>query len=225
MQPNPVPVREQRLVHMRLILMRHAKAMQRDEHMYGDDSKRPLSKQGVKEHKRVSRMIRDMGISFDHILTSPFDRASETARITRKAYGMEEKPIECNELADDFTVDNLLKKLASFKDDETILLVGHEPYMSTFAASLLWPGHPMNIDFKKSGVMCISFSGRPEKGQGMLEYFLRPRLLKTLRRNRRGKWKERPYIEGGIMGPQKAAKKEKSDKKEEKKEKDEEDDD
>jgi len=185
--------------------MRHAKAMERDEHMFGDDSKRPLSKSGIKEHKRVSKFLRDMGVGFDHILTSPFDRAMETARITRKVFDADEKPIECKELSDEFSVDNVIKKISTFKTEETLLLVGHEPHMSTLAAALLWPGHPMGIDFKKSAVMCIRFDQYPEKGQGVLEYFIKPKLLRSLRKSRAGgggvgpKMKKEGIIEGAIM--------------------------
>jgi len=182
---------------MRLLLMRHAKAFPRDEHLFGDDRKRPLSRSGLREHKRVSRVLRRMGITFDHILTSPYDRALETARITRKVYAHEEKLIEVTELADDFSVDELLKKLSTYGPNETLLLVGHEPHMSTLAAALLWPGYPMSVDFKKSAIMSIRFNEHPEKGQGVLEFFLKPKLLKRLHRG--GKGRKDGLTEGAIM--------------------------
>ena len=185
--------------------MRHAKALSRDEHIFADDSKRPLSKAGIKEHKMVSKMLRKMGVCFDHILSSPYDRALETAQITKKVFEYDDRPVECKELSDDFSVDDVLKLVASYGPEETLLLVGHEPYMSTLASALLWPGHPMGVDFKKSAIMSIRFEEVPEKGQGILEFFLRPKLLKTLHKHRRGdsvpgpKIKKGGMIEGAIM--------------------------
>ncbi len=185
--------------------MRHAKALPRDEHLFADDSKRPLSKAGIKEQKMVSKMLRKMGVCYDHILTSPYERALETAQITKKVFEFDDRPIECKELSDDFSVDDVLKLVASYGHEETLLLVGHEPYMSTLASALLWPGHPMGVDFKKSAIMSIRFDEVPEKGQGILEFFLRPKLLKTLHKHRKGdsvpgpKMKKGGMIEGAIM--------------------------
>jgi phosphohistidine phosphatase len=190
---------------MRLLLMRHAKALPRDEHLFADDSKRPLSKAGIKEHKRVSKMLRKMGVCFDHILTSPYERAIETAMITKKVFDFEDTPIECKSLSDDFSVDDVLKLVGSYGPKETLLLVGHEPYMSTLASALLWPGHPMGVDFKKSAIMSVRFNEVPEKGQGILEFFLRPKLLMSLHKHRKGdsvpglKMKKNGMIEGAIM--------------------------
>jgi|GEM_PF-450836 len=194
--------------------MRHAKALPRDEHLFADDSKRPLSKAGIKEHKRISKMLRKMGVRFNHILSSPYERALETALITKKVFEFEDRPIECKELSDDFAVDDVLKLVASYGHDDTLLLVGHEPYMSTFASALLWPGHPMGVDFKKSAIMSIRFDEVPEKGQGVLEFFLMPKLLKSLHKHRKGdsvpgsKMKKNGMIEGAIMKePAKSGKK------------------
>lgn len=166
---------------MRLILMRHAKAMTRDPHIFRDDSLRPLSEKGIKEHKKISKVLLDMGVMFDRILTSPYKRAKETARITRKVYGSEEKMEKVDELADRFSVEGLLGRLQRYKVGETILLVGHEPHMGILANALLRPEMSMDIDFKKSGVMCIGFDKRPARGRGTLEYFLKPRLLRNLK--------------------------------------------
>jgi len=185
--------------------MRHAKALPRDEHLFADDSKRPLSKAGIKEHKRVSKMLRKMGVCFDHILTSPYERAMETAMITKKVFDFEDRPIECKSLSDEFSVDDVIKLVSSFGPEETLLIVGHEPYMSTLASALLWPGHPMGVDFKKSAIMSVRFNEVPEKGQGILEFFLRPKLLMSLHKHRKGdsvpglKMKKNGLIEGAIM--------------------------
>jgi phosphohistidine phosphatase len=160
--------------------MRHAKAMQRSLHIFPDDSVRPLSEDGKKEHERISDLLKRMGIEFDVMVTSPYERAKETAKITRKAYNFKEKPKKWDELADGFNVDALLSKLSEMDPDMAVLLVGHEPYMGMLANALLRIEGNVDIDFKKSGVMCISFRKQPKRGEGTLEYFLKPKLLRVL---------------------------------------------
>lgn len=165
---------------MKLLLMRHAKALPRDSHIFKDDSTRPLSDKGEKEHKQISKVMLEMGLTFDRILSSPYDRAKETAKITKKVFDIGEKMERSELLADRFSVMALIAHLKNYDQNETILLVGHEPDMSVLANALLRPGVPMSIDFKKSGIMGLSFSTYPDKGNGTLEFFLRPRLLRAL---------------------------------------------
>lgn len=171
---------------MRLLLMRHAKAYPRDPHIFKDDSERPLTEKGEKEHGQVSSIMKGMGISFDHILTSPYERARATAKITKKAYDFEGKLVKLDELADSFSVDALLYTLRKYRPESTLLLVGHEPYMSILVTALLRDEGQLEVDFKKSAVMSIAFTGPAARGQGTLEFFLRPKLLRVLKDNVKG---------------------------------------
>jgi phosphohistidine phosphatase len=157
--------------------------MSRDAHIFKDDSKRPLSGKGEVEHRMFSKMMKSMGITFDRMITSPFERAKATAKITRKVYKMDKRPTKSDYLADGFSVQGVITMLQDYSPDETILLVGHEPYMSTLANALLRPEMPMDIEFKKSALMSIDFYRFPERGQGTLEFFLVPRLFSALDKN------------------------------------------
>src|SRR3989304_5653367 len=65
-------------------------------------------------------------------------------------------------------------EIGDIRPDETIALVGHEPWMSELA-SLLLAGSSggLAIDFAKSGVMAIQTEGF-KAGAGTLVAFLRP---------------------------------------------------
>jgi hypothetical protein len=45
------------------------------------------------------------------------------------------------------------------------------------------PGSPSarSFEFKKGGVVCIAFEGRPSAGTGMLTAFVPPRVLRAMR--------------------------------------------
>jgi phosphohistidine phosphatase SixA len=63
-----------------------------------------------------------------------------------------------------------------------VVLVGHEPNLSTFlAVALSGDGARMKIEFKKGAAACLYFNGRIEPGRATLEWMLPPRVLRTLR--------------------------------------------
>ena len=70
---------------MNLYFLRHAKAHPRGP-KWRPDSKRPLTKEGEKKMVDVARGIKKLGIGFDLILTSPFERALRTAQIVVEVY-------------------------------------------------------------------------------------------------------------------------------------------
>ena len=65
---------------MELYLLRHAIAVER-EHFCGEDRERPLTPAGIKKMRRIARGMKAMKLSFDLILTSPYERAKDTAAL------------------------------------------------------------------------------------------------------------------------------------------------
>src|SRR5271168_3500570 len=70
---------------MNLYFLRHGKAQERGP-KWRPDSKRPLTKEGEKKTTEVARGMKRVGVSFDVILTSPFERALRTAQIVVEVY-------------------------------------------------------------------------------------------------------------------------------------------
>jgi phosphohistidine phosphatase len=160
---------------VRLLLIRHAQAAAQDAEAYPDDALRPLVPKGRKVQRRVSRTLVKRGLRPDRIFSSPWKRAWQTARIVADGTGVGRKRrIPCEALAAPPDLAELAIGVGAVRDDETIALVGHEPWMSGLAALLL-VGTPsgLAIDFPKSGVMGIEAPGF-EAGRGTLEFFLTP---------------------------------------------------
>ena len=68
---------------MILYVLRHAIAEERAL-WKGSESDRPLTKDGVKKMKRIAEGMKTLEVHVDWILTSPFRRAYDTARIAAK---------------------------------------------------------------------------------------------------------------------------------------------
>jgi phosphohistidine phosphatase len=165
---------------MEIILIRHAKAETRDPNSWPDDDQRPLTAEGRAEQRAAARAMKKMGIKFDFLVTSPLLRARETADIVAKAYRWSEPPQVADELGHDYAVGAVVKLLAKFPPDASVVLVGHEPDFSHLTGALVSKSGDLNIAVKKSGVVGIEFDGQAEAGKGELLFHLKPGHLRKL---------------------------------------------
>jgi phosphohistidine phosphatase len=159
---------------VKLLLIRHADAGERDPERWPDDTQRPLTGKGEKRHAKVARRLARKGCRPSLLLTSPWRRAWQTAEITAEELNSP-APIATDTLASPPSLGRIASAIGARKEDAVVLLVGHEPWMSELAARLL-TGQPngMNIDFPKSGVLGLSLE-QVKPGAATLEFFLRPK--------------------------------------------------
>ncbi|HTL51284.1 MAG TPA: phosphohistidine phosphatase SixA [Planctomycetota bacterium] len=157
---------------MRLYLLRHGRAVEKEE-FKGEDADRPLSKKGQKRTRAVIEQLTDHKVAPDVILTSPFKRAVETADICKEVLKAPVKKIAA--LASGVKPSEAADVLGPLsKEHERIMVVGHEPDLSKFAA---WLSNQSDDDFefKKAGCCCLS--GKPRKGGMLLKWMLSPKDL------------------------------------------------
>jgi phosphohistidine phosphatase SixA len=68
------------------------------------------------------------------------------------------------------------------RKEQAVVLVGHEPNLSSFlSAALAGEGTRLGIEFKKGGAACLEFSARIGPGRARLQWMLPPRVLRALR--------------------------------------------
>jgi phosphohistidine phosphatase len=163
-----------------IYLIRHGLAEARSE-AWPDDSKRPLTDDGMSRLRKAARGLVRLGVAFDVVMTSPYVRARQTAEIFAAA--MDPKPNLTN--ADSLTPDGsfaaIVDDLGKHARRGRIALVGHEPSIGELAARLIGSRHP--IPFKKGAVCCIEVDSLPPAGPGNLLWFLTPKILRSIRRN------------------------------------------
>lgn len=162
---------------MEICLVRHAIAVDRGTPGYEADALRPLTPKGRDRMREAARGLLEV-VTPQLILTSPLLRARQTAEIVAAAFRLA-PPKETASLAngDDAA---LLRELADL-DAASVLLVGHEPYMSgTLALLLTGDASSMSTNFKKGAAALVSCSGEPEPGNCWLEWFLPPSTLRAI---------------------------------------------
>ena len=159
---------------MNLYLMRHAIAEKRDSSQYPDDSQRPLSIPGRRKMTKIADGLKELGLGFDLILSSPYLRARETAEIMAKRFGLKNHLVFTDHLSPLGHADQLIAEILEQRMVEHLLLVGHEPNMSSLASMLLAGNGSVQITMKKGGLCCLSTADLRYAQCAALEYLLTP---------------------------------------------------
>ena len=159
---------------MEIYLLRHAKAEPGQPGM--PDRDRELTAEGVESMTEELPGIRARVPSLDLVLTSPFPRAAQTARIAARAYGLEDEVEEIDALAMENAEEIVTKRLRQLPEDAVVMCVGHSPLLGDLALHL--SGAQEAYGIKKGGLAKITFTGKPVADAGKFEWMLKPRELK-----------------------------------------------
>ena len=162
---------------LELYLIRHGVAEERGE-KYPDDSKRPLTSQGISRLRKEARGLDALGITFDQIITSPLVRTRQTADVFAEVLKGKPPVASADALAPAGTATAVLQELGKHMRKGRIALVGHEPNIGELAARLIGAREP--LAFKKGAICRIDFEVFPPKGIGQLQWFLPPRVLRDI---------------------------------------------
>ena len=164
---------------MELYLIRHARAFERDEAAWPDDSKRPLTHGGRVRFTRLARHLRRVVPPVDLLESSRFTRAWQTAMLLHAAAGWP-SPVRFESLeqegGDGF--ESMRRALAVMQGIDRVAWVGHEPQLGRLASFLLTgdPGR-LAIDFRNGAVVQLLLNGR-SGAPARLGWMLTPRLAK-----------------------------------------------
>ena len=160
---------------MRLLFVRHAIAVPLSGDMRDED--RPLSSEGERRFGQTAKVLARVAQKPTAILTSPHVRARQTAAIAAKAWG-DMSPVVVPALADgDWP--GLCRALADYKNDETVVLVGHESWISTVTARLLGSRNYRAFDYRKGGAALIEVESLQAR-KGALLWFIPPRVFRRM---------------------------------------------
>lgn len=165
---------------MDLFILRHGEAGQRVSAGRGD-FQRPLTAAGQKEVSDIATSLKDLGIKLDIVISSPLKRAHQTASIVAKTFKIEKKMQDWAELSPEGNRLDLYNKLLQLKQQSSVLVVGHEPYLSEMISEMIFEGNNGGrIDLKKTGLARIRIVSSTPKFQGELRWLLTPKLLRNM---------------------------------------------
>lgn len=120
----------------RVVIVRHAKAV---PYGYDDDFTRDLTDRGVNDAQRIGEELKKMGILPDAMISSPANRAIQTALIFAENLEFSKKMIaEIDNLYDGLTTSEFLDLIKKLPDtNQTAFFFGHNPSFHYFTNNLL----------------------------------------------------------------------------------------
>ncbi len=162
---------------MNLYLLRHGIA---SDPGADPDSDRRLTSEGKRQLLKIGAGLNELGIKFDLILSSPYVRARDTAKLVAGALNCDSVELSESLTPSGRTLD-LISGLNHRKPrPEDVLVVGHEPYLSRLI-SLLLSGHfELNVRVKKAGLCKLKIE-RLEHGKcARLDFLLTPKQMAAM---------------------------------------------
>jgi phosphohistidine phosphatase len=125
--------------------------------------------------------MKAMALDFDLVLSSPYRRAQETAEIVVDLLGARDLLKLFEPLAAEFPAERAVRELRTRCSGlNSVLLVGHEPQLSTIGSILLSETLGLSLTLKKGGLFKL-WLDRIEPGTATLKWWLTPRQLRQLR--------------------------------------------
>jgi phosphohistidine phosphatase len=132
---------------------------------------RRLTVHGEDQARIAGAAFARMGATFELVLFSPKERARRTAElVAEQLNGAAAELREHDPLAEGFAVDDALGALDEVGRDARLLVVGHEPDLSSVVRELVGGG---DVDLKKGGLAVVRLTGV----RGELAVLMRPREL------------------------------------------------
>jgi phosphohistidine phosphatase len=171
---------------MNIYILRHASAgIKRANPLL--DRKRPLDKDGKRHCLQLAYVLNAMKLQFDLIVSSPLKRCMQTASLVGTETGYEAKILSSAALAPEATLAQFQKLLKECAKCENLLLVGHNPNLTGFAASLLAPpsisaaatpeATPVPVRLRKGSIARLSLTRGPG---ATMQWLLDPRIVRAL---------------------------------------------
>ena len=139
------------------------------------DSSRKLTDEGKEKTAAVAKLAREADVRPSAIISSPYVRAVETARIAARELGFEGKLITAPELVPHGSPENVWNVIRERREDDSILLAGHEPLLSHMASYLL-ASPALRVEMKKSALVRIDIDSLRGAPYGILRWMLIPKL-------------------------------------------------
>ena len=139
------------------------------------DSARRLTAEGKQKLARILACARKAGVRPDVVLSSPYKRAKETAEVAREELKLARPIIETDVLTPMERAETVWDEIRIYKDAPQVMIVGHEPQLSSVACYLI--GAPAGrVDLKKGAIARVDVESIGIRPQGVLVWLLTAKL-------------------------------------------------
>ena len=146
-----------------LYLLRHGDAVS-SPHLA--DADRPLSDDGRKSVEAAGMLLKRLAAPIGALVSSPLRRAIQSAEIISQTLGVE-KTTQSEYLVPGSRLQDLLDHVQALPADH-VLLVGHEPQLSSLISYLTVGQAGLRVEVKKGSLACLAAEEPVAAGTGTL---------------------------------------------------------
>lgn len=158
---------------MELYLMRHGIA--EDGLAAQSDSLRKLTKEGREKVAAVVGAARRGGMGPTLILSSPYLRAMQTARLAAERLGYTGEIVKSDALVPHSCPEDVWRELRVHGGEGSILVSSHEPLLGNTVGYLL-NSPSLAVEVRKASIICIELPRMSGQPQGILQWMITPKL-------------------------------------------------
>ena len=161
---------------MTLYFLRHASAGKKALSAKKDE-RRPLDEEGILQARYIGRMLANLDVQVDLIVSSPLKRALQTASLVANELAFESAVQTEEALLPESGFDQFRALLGRLRKSETVIVVGHNPSLNEFLSKTIsGSSGATHIDFKKGAVARVELDGR----NGSLHWLVTPKVARLL---------------------------------------------
>ena len=158
---------------MNIYLIRHGDAEGISKGL--KDSERKITTEGEMKIRNAALYWRNIIPEFDYIISSPYLRSLQTAKIIADIYNHKKEIIVDKRIGCGSETESVIEMLSSYQAGE-IAIVGHQPDLSNHL-SIFISGSGASAEFKKGAIAKISFNNKIREGKGVLELLVPPGIF------------------------------------------------
>jgi phosphohistidine phosphatase len=140
------------------------------------DASRALTEEGKRKVAEVVKAARRAGAEPSLIVSSPYLRAVETARIAAAEFGYKGDIIRTETLVPHGSPEKVWAELRDYHDESAIVLAGHEPLLSQLVAYLL-SCPALQVEMKKAAMVRIDVDTVGAVPHGTLRWMFTAKLF------------------------------------------------
>jgi phosphohistidine phosphatase len=140
------------------------------------DERRPLDEEGILQARYAGRLLANLDVQVDQIISSPLTRALQTATLVANELAFESPVQTDNALRPDAKLEQFQDLAARCRKYDAVMIVGHNPSLAEFLGKLIAAPSMARVDLKKASIAKVEMSGR----NGTLQWMVTPKIARTL---------------------------------------------
>lgn len=141
------------------------------------DERRPLDEEGLLQARYMGRLLANLDVQVDQIVSSPLKRARQTASLVANELAFEAAVQIDDALRPEAEFPQFQAMLARYGKYDAIMVVGHNPSFTEFLSkSVSARSGAAQIEFKKGSVAKVDMRGR----SGTLQWLATPKIARAV---------------------------------------------